>query len=303
MKAETVHSMQRMNQPPQVKPFLNPPYDRKKRGRVTGLFLHLMLTTGALLMVFPFFWTITSALKDNSQIFASPPKWIPHPALWSNFSDSLQAMPFAGAYWNSFYITTVIVVCQLLTASMAAYAFAKIRFPGANVLFILFLSTMMIPKQVTMIPVYLIIKNLGWVDSHLALIVPNALLNGFGVFLLRQFIMGIPKELEEAAIIDGASPFRIYWNIILPLTRPALAAFGIFTFLATWNNFLEPLIYLSTPEKFTVPVLLNSFKGLYVTDWSLMMAGTTISVIPVLAVYLIAQKYIIEGITMTGIKG
>lgn len=266
------------------------------------ILLHLIMALGAILMVFPFLWTVSSSLKDLSQIFLVPPTWLPNPVKWSNYIDSLTAMPFGAAYWNSFYITAVSVTATLLTASMAAYAFAKIRFPGANFLFILFLATMMIPRQVTMIPLYLIMSKIGWLDSHLSLIVPGALFNAFAVFLLRQFIMSIPKELEEAAFIDGAGSFRIYWKIILPLIRPALAAVGIFVFLGSWNNFLDALIFLNTPEKFTVPLLLNTFKGLYIADWALMMAGTTISVIPVLLIYIVAQKQIIEGVTLTGIK-
>lgn len=266
------------------------------------IILHIMLTIGAVLMVAPFLWTVSSSLKDLSQIFAIPAKWIPNPILWENYPKSLQALPFGRAYFNSFYITAIIICVQMITASMAAYAFAKIRFPGSNFLFVLFLATMMIPGQVTMIPLYLIMQKLGWIDSHLALIVPSSLFNAFGVFLLRQFIKGLPNELEEAALMDGASMPRIYWSIVLPLIRPALAAFGIFTFMGSWNNFMGPLIYLNTPEKFTVPLLLNAFKGLYVSDWPAIMAGTTISVIPILVVYIIAQKHIIEGVTLTGIK-
>lgn len=279
------------------------PKASKRRTFIPKLFLHFVLGLGALMMIFPFIWTILSSLKDMSQIFVIPPKWIPDPFVWSNFLDSLQAMPFNLAYFNSFYITVIIVGFTLITASMAAYAFAKINFKGANLLFILFLATMMIPKQVTMIPLYLVMDKLGWLDTHLTLIVPGALFNAFAVFLLRQFVMGIPKELEEAAIMDGAGYVRIYWNIILPLIRPALAAIGIFTFMQSWNNFLDPLIYLNSPENFTVPLLLNSFKGLYTADWSLMMAGTVISIIPVLIVYIIAQRHIIEGISITGMKG
>jgi multiple sugar transport system permease protein len=287
---------------PVLKP--NPVMKTSKKGiRLSTLFLHIFLIIGALLMIFPFLWTVGSSLKDMSQIFAVPPVWIPDPMVWSNYSESLTAMPFDRAYWNSFYITTVVVLVQLLTASMAAFAFAKIKFRGSGVLFILFLATMMIPKQVTMIPLYLIMDKINWLDTHLSLIVPGALFNAFAVFLLRQFVRGIPKELEEAAIIDGAGYFRIYWSVILPLIRPALAAVGIFMFMGTWNNFIDALIYLSTPEMYTVPLLLNNFKGLYVSNWSYMMAGTTISVIPVLIVYAIAQKQIIEGVTLTGIKG
>lgn len=276
---------------------------RRKNIKVSTILLHMALVVGAIIMVFPFIWSILSSLKGVSQIFAVPPEFIPNPFVWSNYPDSLQAMPFGRAYWNSFYITILIVGIQLITASMAAYAFAKIRFPGINLIFVLFLATMMIPKQVTMVPTYMIMSKIGWLDTHLALIVPGALFNAFSVFLLRQFVMGIPNELEEAAIVDGANPFRVYWSVILPLIRPALAAVGIFSFMGTWNNFLEPLIYLSTPDLFTVPLMLNYFKGLYATDWGLMMAGSTISIIPVLIVYVIAQKHIIEGVALTGVKG
>lgn len=265
--------------------------------------LHGLLAIGSFLMVFPFLWTIGSSLKNMTQIFALPPVWFPNPIVWQNYLDSLQAMPFGRAYWNSFYITIIVVVCQLFTGSMAAYAFAKLRFKGSEALFLMFLATMMIPKQVTMIPLYLIMDKLDWLNTHLPLIIPGALFNAFAVFLLRQFIRGIPKELEEAAVMDGASIPRIYWSVILPLIKPALAAMTIFIFMGTYNNFMDALIYLSMPEKFTVPLLLNNFKGLYVTNWSYMMAGATISVIPIILVYLFAQRYIIEGITLTGIKG
>ncbi|MEB6087452.1 carbohydrate ABC transporter permease [Enterococcus casseliflavus] len=265
--------------------------------------LHGLLAIGSFLMVFPFLWTIGSSLKNMTQIFAIPPVWFPNPIVWQNYLDSLQAMPFGRAYWNSFYITIIVVVSQLFTGSMAAYAFAKLKFKGSEALFLLFLATMMIPKQVTMIPLYLIMDKLGWLNTHLPLIIPGALFNAFAVFLLRQFIRGIPIELEEAAVMDGASIPRIYWSVILPLIKPALAAMTIFIFMGTYNNFMDALIYLSTPERFTVPLLLNNFKGLYVTNWSYMMAGATISVIPIILVYLFAQRYIIEGITLTGIKG
>lgn len=276
---------------------------KNKKISVGKLCLHRLLAIGSFLMVFPFLWTIGSSLKNMTQIFAIPPVWFPNPIVWQNYLDSLQAMPFGRAYWNSFYITIIVVVSQLFTGSMAAYAFAKLKFKGSEALFLLFLATMMIPKQVTMIPLYLIMDKLGWLNTHLPLIIPGALFNAFAVFLLRQFIRGIPKELEEAAVMDGASIPRIYWSVILPLIKPALAAMTIFIFMSTYNNFMDALIYLSTPEKFTVPLLLNNFKGLYVTNWSYMMAGATISVIPIILVYLFAQRYIIEGITLTGIKG
>ncbi|MCV4234345.1 carbohydrate ABC transporter permease [Virgibacillus sp. LDC1] len=271
--------------------------------RMSTVVLHIVLIIGACMMALPFVWMVLSSLKDLSQVFVVPPKWIPDPFIWSNYKDSLTALPFGRAYFNSFYINIIVVVSQLITCSMAAYAFAKITFPFREPLFILFLATMMVPGQVTIIPLYLIMKNIGWLDTHLAIIVPSALLNAFGVFLLRQFFRGIPKEMEEAAIVDGANRWTIYARIMIPLIKPALSALGIFTFLGMWNNFFNPLIFLSSTDKFTVPMMLNLYRGMYATDWTLMMAGASIALIPVLIVYIIGQKYIIEGVTLSGIKG
>jgi multiple sugar transport system permease protein len=271
--------------------------------RVSTITIHLTLIIGAFLMAMPFIWMISSSLKDISQVFQVPPKWIPDPFVWGNFKASWTALPFGKAYFNSLYINVIVVIVQLITCSMAAYAFAKIRFPFRDSIFVLFLATLMIPGQVTIIPLYLMMKNIGWIDSHLSIIVPSALFNAFGVFLLRQFIKGIPNDLEEAAIVDGAGRWTVYTKVMLPLIRPALSALGIFTFLGMWNNFFGPLIFLNSPDKFTVPLLLNLFRGIYVIDWTLMMAGSAIAVVPVLIIYIIGQRYIIEGITLTGIKG
>ncbi|OZB92843.1 carbohydrate ABC transporter permease [Paenibacillus sp. XY044] len=271
--------------------------------RLSTVLLHFVLVLGACIMALPFVWMLLSSLKDLSQVFIVPPKWIPDPFVWSNFKTSLTALPFGRAYFNSFYINIIVVASQLFTCSMAAYAFAKIRFPFRESLFVLFLATMMVPGQVTIIPLYLMMKSIGWLDSHLSIIVPAALFNAFGVFLLRQFFRGIPKEMEEAAIVDGANRWTIYARIMLPLVKPALSALGIFTFLGMWNSFFYPLIFLNTPEKFTVPMMLNLYRGMYSTDWTLMMAGASIALIPVLIVYIIGQRYIIEGVTLSGIKG
>ena len=278
---------------------------RRKPGYnpLAAIALHVVLAFGAFLMVFPFIWMVLTSLKDLSQAFLIPPKWIPDPFVWENYPRSLEALPFGQAYFNSFYISTVVVIFSLLTASMAAFAFAKIEFPFREVIFLLFLATLMVPYQVTIIPLYLIMGQVGWVDTHWALIVPPALFNAFAVFMLRQFIRGIPKELEDAAVVDGANRFVVYSRIILPLLGPALAALGIFIFLGSWNSFFHPLIFLNSPDKFTVPLLLNQFRGQYTVDWALLMAGSAIAVIPVLVVYIIGQRQIIEGITITGMGG
>ncbi|SHF20536.1 carbohydrate ABC transporter membrane protein 2, CUT1 family (TC 3.A.1.1.-) [Thermoanaerobacter uzonensis DSM 18761] len=269
---------------------------------IPQVILHLILICGSITMLVPFIWMISTSLKDIGQVFIIPPVWIPHPIRWSNYIKAWTALPFANAYINSIKIAAIVVTATLLTSSMAAYAFAKIKFPGRDTIFIIFLATMMVPGQVTMIPTFILMKYIGWIDTHLPLIVPPSLFNAFGVFLLRQFMLSLPKELDEAAIIDGANHWFIYWEISLPLITPALSALGIFSFMGTWNNFMGPLIYLNTPEKFTVPLLLNFFKGMYITDWTLMMAASAIAIIPVLIVYLIGQKYIIEGVALTGIK-
>lgn len=271
--------------------------------RLASVLLHTALIIGAIMMVFPFLWMVLTSLKEFSQAFLIPPKWIPDPWVWSNYPASLQALPFGRAYFNSLYIGVVVVACSLLTASMAAYAFAKINFPFREQIFILFLATLMVPGQVTIIPLYILMTTIGWVDTHWALIVPPSLFSAFGVFLLRQFIRGIPKELEEAAIVDGANRWTIYTKVILPLLVPALSALGIFVFLGSWNNFFNPLIFLSSQDLFTVPLMLNQFRGQYSIDWTLLMAGSAIAVIPVLIVYTIGQRQIIEGITLTGLTG
>ncbi|MEZ3507450.1 MAG: carbohydrate ABC transporter permease [Lachnospiraceae bacterium] len=273
-----------------------------KRLSVGKVIVYIVLSLGAVIMVLPFLWTVLSSLKNMGQTFAVPPKIIPDPFVWENYPESLQALPFGRAYFNSFYIAVVVVAVQLLTASMAGYAFAKLKFSGHNLLFVLFLATMMIPSQVTMIPLFIIMKNLGLLGTHMSLILPAALFNAFGVFLMRQFIAALPDELEEAAIIDGAPVPMIFFKIVLPLVKPSLAAFGIFVFLGQWNNFLYPLIFLNKTESFTVPLLLNFFKGTYATDYPLLMAGTVISILPVLVVYMFFQKQIIQGIAVTGMK-
>lgn len=271
--------------------------------RVGTIILHIALSIGAFMMVFPFLWMVLTSFKDISQAFLIPPKWIPDPWVWQNYPASLQALPFGRAYFNSAYIALLTVSVSLLTAAMAAYAFAKIRFPGHNIVFLLFLATMMVPGQVTIIPLFLIMKNLGWVDTHLSILVPGMLFNAFAVFMLRQFVRGIPAELEEAAIVDGANRWRAFWQIILPLLVPAMSALGIFMFLGSWNSFFYPLIFLNSPDLFTVPLMLNQFRGQYTVDWTLLMAGSAIAVLPVLVVYMIGQRKIIEGITLTGLTG
>ena len=272
------------------------------RRLVGGLVLHALLIVGAVLMAMPFLWMILSSFKNYAQLYQVPPSWIPNPITFDAYTKVWDAIPMASGYFNSLLITITILIVNLLTCSMAAYAFARINFPLREPLFILFLATLMIPFQSTIIPIYLIMREIGLIDNVLSVILPNALFNAFGIFLLRQFIRGLPIELEEAAIVDGANRWTVYWRIVLPLIRPALAAFGIFTFLWNWNDLFRPLIFLSSPENFTLPLVLNLLRGQYATDFSLVMAGAVIAVVPILIVFFIGQRQIIEGVAMTGLK-
>jgi multiple sugar transport system permease protein len=264
--------------------------------------LHLLLIIGAIIMVVPFIWMVVTSLETTAQAFSIPPSFIPNPFVWSNYPESFTALPFNLAYLNSAIVAVTVTVFQLITCSMAAYAFARIQFPGRDILFFAFLATMMIPFQLTIIPIFLTMKQFGLLDTLLSLILPPALFSAFGVFLLRQFILGLPLELEEAAIVDGANRWTIFWRVILPLLRAPLAALGIFTFISMWNDFFRPLIMLNTPTNFTVPLMLNQFRGQYATEWTLVMAGSVIAVLPLLIVYILLQRHIIRGIAMTGLK-
>jgi multiple sugar transport system permease protein len=274
-----------------------------RAGRIAAsVLLYLAVSIGAIVMILPFAWMLLGSVKDLGQLYQVPPNWIPNPFVFQNYVNAWTSVPFDTGYINSTIVTVTVVVANLLTCSMAAYAFARIEFPFRHTLFILFLATLMVPEQVTIIPLYIIIKNLGLIDTLFSLIIPYALFNAFGVFLLRQFIKSLPVDLEEAAIVDGANRWTIYWRIILPLIRPALAAFGIFTFLFQWNNFFRPLVFLNSIDNYTVPLAINFFRGQYATDFALLMAGSAISIVPVLIVYIIGQRHIIEGIATTGMK-
>jgi len=276
---------------------------RKKPSEIAStVTLHLILIIGAIIMVVPFVWMVLTSLMTTAQAFAVPPSFIPNPLMWVNYPESFNALPFNLAYMNSAIVALSVTVFQLITCAMAAYAFARIQFPGREIIFFVFLATMMIPFQLTIIPIFLTMKQIGLLDTLLSLILPPALFSAFGVFLLRQFILGLPIELEEAAIVDGANRWTIFWQIILPLLRAPLAALGIFTFIGQWNDFFRPLIMLNTPSNFTVPLMLNQFRGQYATQWTLVMAGSVIAVLPLLIVYILAQRHIIRGIAMTGLK-
>lgn len=266
--------------------------------------MHAGLIIAALAMVFPFIWMVLTSVKTLGQLLNAPLSLLPDPFTWDNYINSWNAVAFPLAYWNSAYIAVLSVVGTLITSAMAGYAFARIKFRGSGVLFVIFLATQMIPKQVTLIPTYVVMSTLGWVDSHLSLIVPAMLVNPFAVFLMRQFILSLPIELEEAALIDGCGRLRIFFSVILPNLRPGLSALAIITALDAWNNFLLPLVLLNSPELFTVPLLLSQFQGQYAgVNYGLIMAASALSTIPMLIVFIVAQRQILNSMASSGLGG
>jgi multiple sugar transport system permease protein len=277
--------------------------DEDGRGfRPSRIPVHILLIIFSILMFIPFLWMVFSAFKPLDEIFMRPPVMLPQQWTLDGFRTAWEGAPFASAYVNSFLVASLVTLLTLLTCAMAAYAFARIRFPGNNVLFAIFLATMMVPFQLTIIPLYIILGQLQWIDTLLALIVPAGLFNAFGVFLMRQYVRGIPLELEEAAAIDGAGRVRTFTTIILPLLKTPMTALGIFVFLGQWNDFFRPLIFLNSEENFTIPLVVNYFKGAYASDWTSLMAATTMAALPMLIVFIIAQKQIVEGIALSGSK-
>lgn len=271
---------------------------------VQTLLIYALLSVGAVLFSLPFLWMVSTALKPREQVFLFPPQWIPRPILWSNFGLALTTFPFLQYLSNTMYITTFSIVGILLSSSMVAYSFSRLRWPKRDFFFMLLLSTMMLPGQVTMIPVFIVFRKLGWVNTYKPLIVPAFFATGgFYTFLLRQFFMTIPMELSEAARIDGCSDFGIYWRIILPLAKPALTSVAIFSFMSHWNDFMGPLIYLNDMAKYTLSLGLYSFRGEYMTDWNLLMAASLTMLFPCLVIFFFAQRFFIQGITLTGMKG
>jgi multiple sugar transport system permease protein len=270
---------------------------------ITGTSLrYIILAGGAVIMVFPFIWMIIASLMTAGEIQLRPPVWLPATPQFSNYSDLFASLPIARLYFNSLFTSGAIVFGVLFTSSLAGFAFAKYRFPGRELLFYLILATMMIPFFVTLIPVFFIVRQLGWIDSYQGLIIPG-LTSAYGIFLMRQFMITVPDELIDAARIDGASEPIIYWRIVVPLVKPALATLGTFTFIGSWNNFLWPLLVVSSRELMTLPLGINSLRSLYADNTNLLMAGTAVSVLPMLLIFIFLQRYFIQGIALTGLKG
>jgi len=264
----------------------------------------VLAAAGAISFVAPFVWAVSTSLKTPAQVFVFPPEWIPNPVQFSNYPDALTEIPFGRFFLNSTIITGTCLIGSVLTSILVAYGFARIEFPGRDVLFMILLGTMMLPAQVTMIPVFIIFRILDWIDTFYPLIVPSYLGSAFYIFLLRQFFLTIPLDLEDAARIDGAGRVQFLWRILVPLSGPAIATVAVFSFMANWQDFFMPLIYLNSKEKLTLPLGLRMFRDEYGgAQWELMMAAVVVTTLPSLILFFVAQRYFISGIVMTGMKG
>jgi multiple sugar transport system permease protein len=271
--------------------------------RVQKMLVYFALTAGAVLFMLPIFWAISSSFKPDYQVLEFPPRWIPDPIRWQNYPEALTYIPFARYTLNTLVIAAVAIAGNIFSCTLVAYGFARLRAPGKNFLFVLMLSTMMLVDPVRIIPMYIEFNALDWIDTIKPLVVPAFFGSPFYIFLLRQFFLGIPRELEDAALIDGANRIQILWRIILPLAKPALAAIAIFNFQGVWNDFLSPLIFLHDHSKFTIALGLNFFRSSYDVHWGYLMAASLVAMMPMVLVFFLAQKQFIQGISFSGLKG
>lgn len=275
---------------------------RPRRLRRGDWITYAVLVAGGLTMLLPFLWMVSTSLMDEFEVFSWPPRLLPAVVRWSNYPEALTALPFGRFFLNSGIMALFIVSGQLFICSLAGYAFARLRFPGRDRLFILFLANLMVPVIVLLIPRFLLVSMAGGVDRYWGLIVPE-LVSVYGIFLMRQFFLSLPGDLEDAARIDGASEFQIYWRIMLPLSKPALATLGVFGFVATWQSFLWPLIVTRSMYMRPVEVGIASFHGAFETQWPYQMAAAVTAVVPLIVVFFFTQRYFVRGIALTGMKG
>lgn len=266
-------------------------------------FWQITLICGALAMVMPFWVMISTSLMTQAQVFKFPPEFFPNPIAWDNYARVFQQVPIGRYFLNSILVAGITTLGQVFLSAMAAYGFSRLSFPGKNIIFLVFLMTMMIPPQVNIVPLFFIMKTFHWVDTYAGLIVPG-MFAAFGVFLLRQWFNGLPKELEEAGALDGCNPFQFFLYVALPLAKPALAALAIFAFIGSWNSFMWPLVITQSQELMTLPVGIAALKSSYrdITDWSILMAASTLSIIPILLVFLMGQRQFIQGILQGSVK-
>lgn len=280
-----------------------PPQGQQRLLTIGKVFAYLALTLTAITMIFPFYWMVATSLKTEARVFAFPPDWIPSPLIISNYAYIFTELPFGRYIYNSVKVSSLATLGIVLSSSLAAYAFARVRFWGRETLFVITLGALMIPGQITMIPLYVVMTRIGWVDTHLPLFAPAYLGSAFGIFLIRQYFMTIPQELNDAAKIDGCSHFGIYWRIMMPLAKAVIATLALLSFMGSWNDLLGPVIYLFDESLFTLPLALTRFRGMYYTQWGNMMAGATITLLPILVVFLFTQQYFVRGVVLSGLKG
>ncbi len=278
---------------------------RKPRRRIKTAVVvsYVVLIFAALLTIFPFYWMVTSALKPAQDILKIPPEIIPSRVTLKNFDRFLNYANVPRAFLNTLIISMSVVIGTLFTSSLAAYAFSKISFTGKKLVYGIFLATLMIPGQLTLVPMYMIFSSIGWQDTYLPLILPTVMVNAYGVFLIRSFMESIPDSYIESAYIDGANPFISYAKVVMPLCKPVLITLGLFSFIGAWNDFMGALIYIDSTEKFTITLLLKAFRGRTNLKWGEIMAGSTVAVVPIIIFYFFSQRFFIEGIALTGIKG
>jgi len=262
----------------------------------------IIIALGGVVFLFPFVWMISTSLTTTGELFKLPPQLIPNPVDTSAYERLFTQVPILRWVLNSVGIALSVTLLQVLSSAMAAYAFTRLNFRGRNAIFVLFLATLMVPFQVMIVPLFIELRYMGLLDSYAGLIIPEMAMP-FGVFLLRQAFMGLPRELEEAAFVDGAGHVRVFFTLVLPLSKPAVATVAVFSFMGSWNNFLWPLIVINSPELMTLPLGLSSLSSRFVTDWNLLLGGATISVLPIVAVFLFAQRYVLQGVAMSGLKG
>ncbi|WP_226527457.1 carbohydrate ABC transporter permease [Metabacillus niabensis] len=276
--------------------------DGTTKKTVSRSLAHIILIVASFFFLIPFIWMVSTSLKPLDQVFTFPPEWIPKPFQWSNYIDAMNYIPFFTYLKNTIIITLFSTLGAVLSCPLVAYSFAKLKWPGRNLLFIITIGVMMIPGQVTMIPLFLLFEKLGLVGTPYPLIIPAFFGIPFYIFLLRQFFMGLPDSLREAAKIDGAGEFRIYWQIMLPLAKPAVLAVGLFQFMASWTDFIGPLLYLTDSIQYTLSLGLQQFQSQKGSEWGLMMAVSTMMTVPVIILFFFLQKTFIKGITFSGIK-
>ncbi|MDW8104138.1 MAG: carbohydrate ABC transporter permease [Armatimonadota bacterium] len=287
----------------QSQPFATWKHSKVWRRRIAVAAVYLVLIALSISFLAPFALMVSTSLKTDDRIFTESIEWIPRPIRWQNYVEALESFPFLLYLRNTLFVCAMVVVGTVLSSALPAYAFARLRWRGRDVLFLIMLMTIMLPVQVTMLPLFVLFRTLGWTGTYLPLIIPPFFGSAFAIFLLRQFFLTIPQELSDAARLDGCSEWRIFWQIIVPLSVPALATVALFAFIGAWTDFINPLIYLTDESTYTLAVGLQTFVGRHSSEWNLLMAAATVVTLPLIVVFFFTQKLFIEGITLTGMKG